>query len=181
MAFPFEGLHVETDLPVDLSPHQFENLGEKTPRTHGGLRALVVAGEPEVAEEVAAWLRRWGHYVRVAVDEASALAGAERDPPDVVLLVGALPEASPWNLARRLPRHPAGRSPFLIVLVGDLQDVDRRRSGEAGVDLVLVRPVDLDLLRGVLRRFARLLTPPELVGVQESESKVTGGLQPALA
>jgi CheY-like chemotaxis protein len=97
----------------------------------------------------------------VAVDEPSALAVAEIDPPDVVLLAGTLPGVSPWELARRIPRHPAGRRPFLIVLVGDVREVDRRRSGEAGVDLVLVRPVDLDLLHGVLNRFHRILLPPE--------------------
>ena len=122
---PLEGPRVETDLPATWQLRQLDKPHEVTCGPHGGLRALVIAGALGRAEDMAAWLRHWGHQVRVAVDGPSALRVAETDPPDVVLLEGALPGASPWEVARRLQGHPAAKRPFLIVLA-DTWEVDRR-------------------------------------------------------
>ena len=149
--------------------------------SQGGLRALVVGGEPGLAEGMASWLRHWGHQVRVALDAPTAVEAAEIELPDVVLLEGTLPGTSPWEMARRLQGHPAAKRPFLIVLAGHAQEVDRRRSGEAGVDLVLVTPVDLDLLRGVLSRFYRVIMPPEPLPDEEVDGRAAWELLPALA
>ncbi len=152
-----------TDLPATLQLRRHDKPHEVARGPQGGLRALVIAGESGLAEDMAAWLRHWGHQVRVAVDGPSALRVAATDPPDVVLLEGALPGASPWEVARRLQGHPAEKRPFLIVLAEHTWEVDRCRSGEANIDLVLIKPVDLDLLRGVLNRFYRVIMPAESV------------------
>ena len=169
------------DLTVGLRLSGHGKPDEVPGESQGGLRALVVGGEAGLAEGMASWLRHWGHEVRVALDEPTAVQAVEIDPPDVVLLERTLPGTSPWEMARRLQAHPAAKRPFLIVLAGHAQEVDRRRSGEAGVDLVLVTPVDLDLLRGVLGRFYRVIMPPEPLPDEEVDGRAAWELLPALA
>jgi CheY-like chemotaxis protein len=157
--------------------------GEPQAAPHGpqdGLRTLVLGDDPQFTEGMASWVRHWGHQVRAAVDGRSALRADAADPPDVVLLAGAVSGTSPWDVARRLHGHPAEKRPFLIVLAGHAREVDPRRSGEAGVDLVLVKPVDLDLLRGVLSRFYRVIGPPETLAHDEADSRGAWEQQPAL-
>ncbi len=157
--------------------------GKPQAAPHGpqdGLRTLVLGDDPQFTEGLASWVRHWGHQVRAAGDGRSALGAAATDPPDVVLLAGPLSGDSPWDVARRLHGHPAGKRPFLIVRAEHARDVDRRRSGAAGVDLVLVKPVDLDLLRGVLSRFHRVLMPPRALPDDEADGQGAWEPQPAL-
>jgi two-component system, OmpR family, response regulator len=47
----------------------------------------------------------------------------------------------------------------LIAVTGCGLEADRHKSNEAGIDLHLVKPVDPAVLVGVLRRFARVVSP----------------------
>jgi CheY-like chemotaxis protein len=154
---------VDTDLTGGLRFRPDEKPHEVTREPQSGLRTLVVAGKLGLAEDMAALLRHWGHHVRVAMNGPAALQIAEMDPADVVLLEGNLPGASPWEVARHLLGQPAAKRPFLIVLAEHILEMERHRLGETGVDLVLVKPVDLDLLKGVLCRFYRIIMPVESV------------------
>jgi DNA-binding response OmpR family regulator len=104
-------------------------------------------------------VRRWGHQVRVAGDAASAERSAEADPPDVVLLDTGAREEAAWAVAHRIRSHPAEKTPFLIALAEHRREMDHQAAARVGVDLYLVKPADTDLLEGVLRRFARIITP----------------------
>jgi DNA-binding response OmpR family regulator len=117
-------------------------------------------------------VRRWGYEVNVASDAASAERSAEADPPDVVLLDAGARQTHAWAVARRLRAHPAEKSPFLIVLADHRREIDRRAAGRVGVDLYLVKPTDTDLLEGVLRRFARIIRPAEVVPAGEASALV---------
>jgi CheY-like chemotaxis protein len=146
---------VVIDLPLETQLHRYEPAQEGGRSPHGGLRILVVADRPGLAGTTAALLRSWGHEIREVADEPPARRAGEIDSPDVVLLEGA----GPWDLVRYSPGHPAARRPLMIALAEHARDVNRRRAGEVGIDLVLVQPIDLALLRGVLSRFGRILMP----------------------
>jgi len=55
-------------------------------------------------------------------------------------------------VARQLRRLPGGQDLLLIAATGYGQDEDRRRAREAGFDVHLVKPVQLDQLQGLLAR-----------------------------
>jgi CheY-like chemotaxis protein len=100
-------------------------------------------------------------HISVANTGGAALELAAGDPPDVVLLDIGLPDLNGWEVARWLREQGegTGKRPFLIAITGFGSEADRRRSAAAGVDLHLVKPADLALLIGVLRRFARIIAP----------------------
>jgi DNA-binding response OmpR family regulator len=102
-------------------------------------------------------------FVRVSVAPTGgdALDRAADDPPDVVLLDIGLPDLDGWEVARWLREQgrAAGKRSFVVAVTGRDSAADRRRSEEVGVDLHLVKPVDPGMLVGVLKRFARVLSP----------------------
>jgi CheY-like chemotaxis protein len=115
------------------------------------LRVLVVDDCPDTRESMGSLLELWGHEVFTAPDGAAALRAAGEFRPDVVLLdlaLGSAPDG--YEVARQIRRH-AGKQPVIICLSGYGQDEHRRRSREAGCDHHLVKPVEPDDLRRLLR------------------------------
>jgi CheY-like chemotaxis protein len=124
-----------------------------------GLRILVVEDDADTAQSTALLLRLYGHRVRVAPDGRAALRLARRARPDVVLLDLGLPGMDGWEVARRLGEQLFARPPFLVALSGYGGEEDRRRSEQAGIHLHLVKPVDPEFLRRLLRRFQEVVMP----------------------
>ena len=77
---------------------------------------------------------------------------AERNLPEVALLDIGMPKLDGYEVARRIRAQPWGRRITLVALTGWGQESDRRRSGEAGFDSHLVKPLDLDKLTELLGR-----------------------------
>src|SRR5262249_6831631 len=121
------------------------------------LTVLVVEDHADTAASMAILLRLDGHEAVVAPTGPAALEAAGASPPDVVLLDLGLPGMTGLEAARRMRERCGGKPPFLIAVTGHGREADRRRAGEAGVDLFLVKPVDPRLLLGVLRRFERVV------------------------
>ena len=130
---------------------------DSTPSTATGLHVLVVEDHPETADVLATLLRMVGHEAEVAPDARAALEAARSRPPDVVLLDLGLPDMDGWQLARRFQEPGGGKPPLLVAVTGLGQEADRRRSGEAGIDLHLVKPADPGQLLGLLDRFRRIV------------------------
>jgi two-component system, OmpR family, response regulator len=122
------------------------------------MRVLVVEDQPEAADCIALLLRHAGHDTEVAADGPSALAAAEANAPDVVLLDIGLPGwMDGWEVARRLQDWHAFKRPLVVALTGHGDDEDRRRSEEAGIDLHLTKPVDPGQLQKLLSRFRSVI------------------------
>ena len=122
-----------------------------------GLRVLVVEDNPDCANSEAMLLRLMGHHVEVANDGPTAVALAKRQEPDVVLLDIGLPGIDGWAVAQLIQQNATVKRPFVIAITGFSQKEDLRNSASIGVDLHLVKPVDPDYLRAVLRRFQRII------------------------
>jgi CheY-like chemotaxis protein len=128
------------------------------PESEGaGLRILVVEDQADTAESLALLLGREGHEVQVAPEGPAAVGAVQIAPPDVLLLDIGLPGMSGWELARWVTGQPAEKRPLLVAVTGYGREEDRRKSEEAGIDRHLVKPVDPDLLLGLLRRFYRVV------------------------
>jgi CheY-like chemotaxis protein len=116
-------------------------------------RILVVDDNADSAESLTMLLQVSGHETHTAHDGLEAVAAAERFRPEVALLDIGLPRLNGYDAARRIREQPWGKDMVLVALTGWGQDEDRRKSKEAGFDLHMVKPVDLEIL---MRRLASL-------------------------
>jgi DNA-binding response OmpR family regulator len=100
--------------------------------------ALVVDDDPTVGDVVGAYLERAGFDVRRAADGPSALALAEAQAPDVVVLDLMLPGIDGLEVCRRLRRdHP--RVP-VVMLTALGEEEDRILGLEVGADDYVTKP-----------------------------------------
>jgi CheY-like chemotaxis protein len=111
------------------------------------LRILTVDSCTDGRETTTQLLRMWGFETQSAGDGASALALARLWRPDVVLLELRLPKMSGFELARQLRAAPETGGALVVALTGQAREQDRRDALEAGCDLHLAKPADLDELR----------------------------------
>ena len=82
-------------------------------KTDNGPRVLVVDDEPSIVDAVATSLRYEGFTVDEAMTGRKALAQAQEDPPDLVVLDVMLPDLDGLEVTRRLrPDGVAGPGPL---------------------------------------------------------------------
>ncbi|HEY2832535.1 MAG TPA: response regulator transcription factor [Sporichthyaceae bacterium] len=118
-------------------------------------RVLVVEDDLTVAEVVLAYLRRAGYLVEHAADGPSALAAAEANRPDLVVLDLMLPGIDGLEVCRRLQES----GPIAVIMLTALgAESDRVLGLEVGADDYVTKPFsprELTLrVRSVLRRSA---------------------------
>src|SRR5207253_3732144 len=115
--------------------------------------------ESAAATALADLLRGEGYEAMVAGDGLQALDMAQNQPPDVALLDLGLPGMDGYQLAERLYGQRGERRPLLVAVTGRGAALDRACSAAAGIDLHLVKPIEPDLLLGLLRRFRATTRP----------------------
>jgi two-component system CheB/CheR fusion protein len=128
---------------------------ESKPGTkRSGLRILVLQDKDDgaISESL---LRLTGHEVEVAHDGQAALALADMQEPNVLLLDIGLPGSDGCQVARLLEGRATEKKPFVIAFTDHPDAV--RQSVEAGIDLHLLKPVDPLCLNVLLRRFQRVI------------------------
>jgi CheY-like chemotaxis protein len=103
---------------------------------------LIADDNQDALESLALMLRLEGHEVHCASDGEEALALAGQRRPEIVVLDVGMPKLDGCEVARRIRAESWGRDAVLVALTGWGQEVDRRRSREAGFDMHLVKPVD---------------------------------------
>ena len=113
-------------------------------------RVLIVDDNADSAESMALLARSWGYEVAVARDGPSALALAESFAPESALVDIGLPGMDGHELARRLREQPRYRDLFLVALTGYGRPEDRNSAHAAGFDAYLVKPAEIEALRGIL-------------------------------
>ena len=123
-----------------------------TPQT-----VLVVDDEEAIAEAVRARLESEGYRVVVAADGAQALAAAEREPPDLVVLDLMLPGMDGLEVCKRLQRD---RWVPVLMLTARTEEADKVAGFAVGADDYLTKPFSLRELavrvRAILRRSERV-------------------------
>jgi CheY-like chemotaxis protein len=121
----------------------------------GPLRVLIVEDYEDAATSLSAVLAFDDYDLRIASTGPAAIETTKTWWPDVVLLDIALPGCDGYHVAKRI-REACGQKPrpVFIVLSGYGNDADRMRSEAEGIYLHFRKPMDLDLLRGLLHEFA---------------------------
>lgn len=109
-------------------------------------RILVADDNRDAADCLGLMLRALGQEVATAYDGQQALERAEEFAPDVMLLDLGMPRGNGYDVAQAIRQRAWGESVVLVAVTGWDQDEDRIRTREAGFDLHLVKPVQLDQL-----------------------------------
>jgi PAS domain S-box-containing protein len=120
-------------------------------RAHdGSMRVLVVDDNQDAAQLTAEAVSAAGYQSDLAYDGLEALEHAQRSHPDIVLLDIGLPVLDGYEVARRLREMTGVSCPNIVAITGYGQEMDFRRTKEAGFDAHIVKPVNLDHLLAVL-------------------------------
>jgi PAS domain S-box-containing protein len=111
-------------------------------------RILVIENDPDTAEMLSLLLRDDGHQVTTVQTLAAALA-VVHDPWDVILSDLGLPDGNGLEVARAAKDRPL--TPKLVAVSGFGSPQDLENSREAGFQHHLVKPIDFDKLRRLLK------------------------------
>ena len=143
---------VRLPLLVREQPGRSENVqGERQQEAaRSGHRLLVVDDNEDAAMALATLLRLQGHEVRVAHNGVSALEAVRAFRPALILLDIGMPGMDGYEVARRIRKMPGQQDILLAALTGWGQQEDRRRTAEAGFDRHLVKPLQPEMLEGLL-------------------------------
>jgi len=117
-----------------------------------GRRVLVVDDNVDGAESLTMLLKIRGHETRTAHTGPEALDAAYSFKPDVVLLDIGLPGMNGYEVAKCLRREPSLNGAVLVALTGWGSDENKQRSSEAGFDVHLTKPVEVEEIESILAR-----------------------------
>jgi CheY-like chemotaxis protein len=152
------------DDPSDSLPRQ-ELDGVDAMRS---LNILIADDNLDSVESLGMLLRASGYQVELAHDGSEAVETAMRMRPDVVILDIGMPRMNGYDAARRIREQEPNRSALLIAITGWGQDLDRRRSLEAGFDHHLIKPVEAEALDKLLQSFASSSRRPQQTRASEA-------------
>jgi signal transduction histidine kinase len=110
-------------------------------------RVMIVDDNRDAADSLSMLLQFEGRRTQCAYSGEQALQEVVAFDPQIVLLDIGLPGLDGYEVARRLKTISPGL--HVIALSGYGQLEDRQRSAAAGFDAHLLKPVDLDALKGV--------------------------------
>ena len=143
---PGRGSAFTVRLPRLAVPAETVATGPTRTVARGARRVLLVEDSADVRRMLRLRLELDGHEVHEAEDGITGLGEAFRLQPDVAVIDIGLPGLDGWELARQLRATEAGRRMILVAISGYGQLEDQQLSREAGFDVHLVKPVDLDTL-----------------------------------
>jgi CheY-like chemotaxis protein len=107
---------------------------------------LLIEDNDDGREMMATMLSACGHRIHHAADGAQGVQLAQDCHPDVALVDIGLPGIDGYEVARRLRTNADTRHIKLIALTGYGLANDQRRVLDAGFDMHLVKPVEIDNL-----------------------------------
>jgi two-component system, sensor histidine kinase len=153
---PGAGSTFSLEVPLDVLPDDL--LRESPPAERREDRHLPRPLDVLIAEDhavnrqyLATLLERAGHRVRFADNGATALAEAERQAPDLVLMDVHMPVVDGLSATRALRAKPPPLGEVKIVAVtADAFDATREQMHEAGADGHLTKPFQTPALDAVL-------------------------------
>lgn len=121
-----------------------------TPSSTLRRRILLVEDNTDALEVLTDLLAFWGHEVQAASDGLSAVDTALSMQPDIAFIDIGLPGIDGYEVARRIRANPKGKSLKLVALTGYGAPEQRAQAADAGFNLHLVKPVQLEGLAQLL-------------------------------
>jgi signal transduction histidine kinase/ActR/RegA family two-component response regulator len=137
-------------IPVPTTDVSREVRSTKIPIARSARHRILLADDNrDFAVSLAALLRSMGNDVRIEHDGAAALAAAEEFRPEFAFLDIGLPKLNGFDVARKL--RALNARGILVAVTGWGQESDRQLAKDAGFDHYIVKPVDIELIQGILR------------------------------
>jgi two-component system, OmpR family, alkaline phosphatase synthesis response regulator PhoP len=121
-------------------------------------RVLIVDDEPNIVLSLEFLLRQQGYEVSVARDGEEALAAAEEQRLDLVVLDVMLPGLDGFEVCRRLRERQELAGLKILLLTARGREVERVRGLEEGADAYVRKPFST---RQLMKTVAELLGRPE--------------------
>jgi PAS domain S-box-containing protein len=129
----------------------FESLPAPRPAPGAARRRIMLVDDNvDGVETLARLLGAHGHEVRVFHEPIAALAAVRAFRPDFAVLDIGLPVLDGYELARRMRQLLNGHPCRLVALTGYGQEADKTRSEQAGFERHLIKPVNPDLVVGLV-------------------------------
>jgi CheY-like chemotaxis protein len=113
-------------------------------------RVLVVDDNPLSRKLLADMLGAEGYRVRDASSGNEALSAIAEERPDLVLLDIMMPGMDGFEVVRRLKADKTGPMPPIVMVTALDDEGSRARLADAGVSLLLTKPIDRWKLRSLL-------------------------------
>lgn len=105
-------------------------------------RILLVEDDSLLRHAFRLLLEDAGYDIREAGTASEAIAGAQVETPDLILLDLGLPDAPGLDVARTLRRHQATRDTPIIALTGRVGADEKEECLKAGCTSYLTKPID---------------------------------------
>lgn len=115
---------------------------------------LVADDDASIRESLAAVLRSEGYEVQLAENGRVAVRQFLDGPPDIILLDLNMPDTDGWRAFEIMARL----APSVPVIIITARPCQARRAAEAGIDMLLEKPLDIPMLLETVRD---LLVAPE--------------------
>jgi PAS domain S-box-containing protein len=141
---------------------EFNSVGNATP-TLANVQLLLVDDDDDTREFLIALMEQEGAIVRSAASVAEALAALESYWPDVLLSDIGMPEADGYELIARVRDMEVlrgGKMPA-IALTAYAREEERQRALEAGFQMHLSKPVEVDELIAEVAKLVEMLRNPD--------------------
>lgn len=108
------------------------------------MRRILLVEDNEISRDILARrLQKSGYQLLFAGDGGEALAAAEREQPDLILMDMTLAGMDGWETTRELRRRPEIAAIPVIALTAHTLPGDRERALAAGCDEYETKPVEL--------------------------------------
>jgi CheY-like chemotaxis protein len=120
-------------------------------KTSPARRVLVIDDDIDTAQTFFFLLLDMGHDAAYATDGNGALEKARKLQPEFVFLDIGLPDLDGGEVALGLRRTPGCENAVIIALTG-LGDEHRTRMLQAGCDAFYMKPLQVNLIEGLLKR-----------------------------
>jgi CheY-like chemotaxis protein/two-component sensor histidine kinase len=146
---PGHGSELTVKLPL-LSAPSVEAPAPTKPQTAASRRILIADDNDDALQTLSWLLESQGHEVHTARDGLEAVKAAAEVRPEVVILDIGMPNLDGYGAAQRIREQPWGQQITLVAQTGWGQPSDKLRAQQAGFDLHLTKPIDIDRLVAVL-------------------------------
>jgi two-component system, sensor histidine kinase len=134
-----------------MRQHRSDVQSNPQQKPSSGHRVLVVDDHIDTAQSLFFLLLDMGHDAAYATDGKMALEMARKLQPEFVLLDIGLPDLDGGVVATGLRKTPGCENAVIIALTG-LGDEHRPRMLESGCDAFYIKPLEVNLLEGLLKR-----------------------------
>lgn len=137
-------------------------------------KVLVVDDNPQNCELMADLLGNWGYEAKIVYQGMEAIAAAQRDCPDIILLDVMLPGMNGFEVCHEIKSNPLTRNIPIIMLTVLSEAEDRIQGIKVGADYFLSKPINYNELK--FRLGALLQQKQRIDGMVEGKAMIASFL-----